>query len=95
MGVPSDLASNSEFGPETLLDVDDRCFHYRGFLLMCDPARLVGGGYQAHAVVTRADQTGDTMFASTPDNVAFISEEAAVTHAKDWAALWVDENVGA
>lgn len=77
------------------MDVDERCFHYRGHLLMCDPTRLETGGYRAHAVIVRADQTGDTVVASTPEDLVFISEDAAVTHAKTWASHWVDENLDA
>lgn len=74
------------------MEEDERCFHYRGYLLMCDPTRLGGGGYQANAVIVRADQTGDTLFAASPEKLIFISEEAAVEHARSWAAQWVDEH---
>jgi hypothetical protein len=73
---------------------DERCFYYRGYLLMCDPARLNGGGYRAQAVVCRADQTGDTLIASTQTGLVFISEGAAVMHARSWAAHWVDDQLG-
>jgi hypothetical protein len=73
----------------------ERCFLYRGYLLMCDPTRLEGGGYRANAVVCRADQTGDAVVASTPAELVFISELAAVAHARAWAAHWVDESMGA
>jgi hypothetical protein len=76
------------------VEEDERCFIYRGHLLMCDPTRLHGGGYQANAVVVRVDQTGDTVIATSPEKLVFISEEAAVAHAWSWAAQWVDEHVG-
>jgi hypothetical protein len=77
------------------LDIDERSFHYRGYLLMCDPTRLAGGGYRAKTVVCRADQTGDTVVAATPEKLAFLFEEAAVAHARDWGSDWVDENMSA
>jgi hypothetical protein len=73
------------------MDEDERCFLYRGYLLMCDPTRLDGGGFQANAVVVRADKTGDTVVAASLEKLVFISEEPAVAHAKEWAAHWVDE----
>jgi hypothetical protein len=76
------------------MEEDERCFLYRGHLLMCDPTRLDGGGYKANAVVVRADQTGDTVIAASLEKLVFISEEAAVVHAKNWAAHWVDEQAG-
>jgi hypothetical protein len=89
------MAASQQIHPEILLDIDERSFHYRGYLLMCDPTRLAGGGYRAKAVVCRADHTGDTVVAATPEKVVFLFEEAAVTHAKDWGSDWVDENFGA
>jgi hypothetical protein len=77
------------------LNIDQRCFEYRGYLLMCDPTRLEGGGYRANAVVRRADQTGDAVAAATLEKLVFISEQAAVTHAMEWGSNWVDENLGA
>jgi hypothetical protein len=76
------------------MEQDDRCFLYRGHLLMCDPTRLGGGGYQANAVIVRADLTGDTVIAATLEKLVFISEGAAVVHAKERAAHWVDERAG-
>jgi len=46
------------------VDDEDRCFHYRGYLLMCDPTRLLCGGYRAHAVVVKHDFIGSTTAAS-------------------------------
>jgi hypothetical protein len=76
------------------MEEDERCFFYRGYLLMCDPTRLGGGGYQANAVVVRADQTGDTVIATSPEKLVFITEEAAVAHSRSWAVQWVDEHAG-
>jgi hypothetical protein len=77
------------------LDSDGRCFYYRGYLLMCDPTRLRGGGYRANVVICRADKRGETLVAESLKEMVFISEWAAVVHAKDWAAHWIDENLRA
>jgi len=76
------------------MHADERCFLYRGYLFMCDPTRLDGAGYKANAVVVRADQTGDIVVAASLEKLIFISEDAAVAHAREWAAHWVDEQVG-
>ena len=70
---------------------EDRCFHYRGFLLMCDPTPA-GRGFQANAVVIRRDGMSDAVLASSPSGVYFITEEAAVEYAMAWAVSWVDRN---
>ena len=72
---------------------DDCYFHYRGFLLICDPAPLEGGGYRARAAIARYDGTGDTLVASSPEDVVLITEEAAVEYARAWAVDWIDANV--
>jgi hypothetical protein len=64
-------------------------------MMSCRETRLEGGEYRAHAMLCRADQPGDTVVAATPAELVFISEEAAVAHARAWAAHWVDENLGA
>jgi len=75
------------------MDEDERCFYYKGFLLMCDPTPLESGGFQARAVIHR--QSGDalTVFSESPPGVHVISEAAAVEYAKSWAISWVDSYV--
>jgi hypothetical protein len=72
------------------VDEDERCFYYRGFLLMCDPTPKEGGGYRANAVVIRRGDPGGGFVAESPEGVHLISEEAAVEYAKAWAVAWVD-----
>ena len=73
------------------MDEGERCFYYKGFLLMCDPAPLDSGGFRAQAAVCHHE--GDVVwFAESPDGVYLISEEAAVEYAKGWATAWVDKN---
>jgi len=69
---------------------DDRCFQYRGYVLMCDPTQLGCGGYRAHAVVIKNDLVGCAMASLAPDNVLFLSKRGATEHAKEWASHWVD-----
>jgi hypothetical protein len=74
------------------VDDDNRCFHYRGYVLMCDPAQLQCGGFRAHAVILKNDVTGNPMASFTQTNVFFLSKLAATEHARDWASRWVDSH---
>jgi hypothetical protein len=76
------------------MDEDERCFYYKGFLLMCDPTPLKSGGFRANAVVCRPGiGDGHTVIAESPPGVHVISEAAAVEYSKGWAIGWVDDQV--
>lgn len=72
------------------MDEDERCFYYKGFLLMCDPAPLDLGGFRANAVICRPGGQGETVIAESLAGTHLISEEAAVEYAKGWAMSYVD-----
>ena len=76
------------------MDEEERCFYYKGFLLMCDPQPLSSGGYRAKVAVClpREGDRADVVLAESPDGVHLISEEAAVEYARSWAVDWVDRN---
>jgi len=76
------------------MDQDERCFYYKGFVLMCDPIRLESGGFRAKVAVClpREDGKADVVLAESPEGVHVISEEAAVEYARSWAVEWVDKN---
>ena len=71
------------------MDADDYCFVYRGCIAMCDPAQASGGGFVAKAVVVRSDET---LIASTPSEIPFLTPQAAFVFAREWAIRWVDAN---
>jgi hypothetical protein len=73
------------------MDADEYCFTYRGCIVMCDPTMAPGGGFVANAVIVRGDET---LMASTPSDIPFLSPESAFEFARDWTIRWIDANVG-
>ena len=73
------------------MDADDYCFTYPGCIAMCDPTRAPGGAFVANAVIVRGDET---LIASSPGEVPFLTAEAAFEFASQWAIRWIDTNTG-
>lgn len=74
------------------MDEDERCFYYKGYLLMCDPTPLESGGFRANAVICRPHSSDSVAFAESPEGVHLITEGAAVEYARTWAIQWVDQH---